>query len=58
MLSGTRASIAVKIFGPNLDQLRKLAEIAESEMKSVKGVVDLAIEPIIKTAQMSFHYDR
>ena len=58
MLSGTRASIAVKIFGPNLDQLRKLAEIAESEMKSVKGVVDLAIEPIIKTAQISFHYDR
>jgi len=58
MLSGTRASIAVKIFGSDLDQLRKLAEIAESEMKSVKGVVDLAIEPIIKTAQISFHYDR
>ena len=58
MLSGTRASIAVKIFGPKMEQLRQLAEEAEAEMSKVRGVVDLAIEPIVNTAQVSFRYDR
>ena len=58
MLSGTRASIAVKIFGPKMEQRRQLAEEAEAEMSKVRGVVDLAIEPIVNTAQVSFRYDR
>ena len=58
MLSGTRASIAVKIFGPNMETLRNLAEEAEGEMEKVPGVVDLAIEPLVNTAQLSLVYDR
>lgn len=58
MLSGTRASIAVKIFGPSTEKLRSLAKVAEVEMEKVTGVVDLAIEPIVNTAQLSFVYDR
>jgi Cu/Ag efflux pump CusA len=44
MLSGTRANIAVKIFGDDLRVLRSLARQAEAWMRGVPGVVDLAVE--------------
>ena len=44
MLSGTRANIAVKIFGTDLIQLRQLAEQVRATMETVSGVVDLSIE--------------
>ena len=44
MLSGTRANIAVKVFGPDLYELRRLAERVRQAMQDVPGVVDLAVE--------------
>jgi len=44
MLSGTRASIAVKIFGDDLATLRALAKQVQTIMSGVQGVVDLAVE--------------
>jgi CzcA family heavy metal efflux pump len=44
MLSGTRANIAVKIFGDDLLTLRQLASQVQGQMAQVRGVVDLAIE--------------
>jgi CzcA family heavy metal efflux pump len=44
MLSGTRANIAVKIFGDDLSTLRQLSSQVHSEMSQVAGVVDLATE--------------
>jgi Cu/Ag efflux pump CusA len=44
MLSGTRANIAVKIFGDDLQTLRQLARQVQGEMAQVAGVVDLATE--------------
>ncbi len=44
MLSGTRSSIAVKIFGNDLRTLRALAAQVEEAIRSVPGVVDLASE--------------
>ena len=44
MLSGTRASIAVKIFGDDLTVLRNLAKEVQAVMAGVRGVVDLSIE--------------
>jgi CzcA family heavy metal efflux pump len=44
MLSGTRANIAVKIFGDDLQVLRQLAGQVQREMTQVAGVVDLATE--------------
>jgi CzcA family heavy metal efflux pump len=44
MLSGTRANIAVKIFGDDLPTLRALASQVQGEMSQVAGVVDLATE--------------
>ena len=44
MLSGTRANIAVKIFGDDLQVLRQLASQVQAEMAQVAGVVDLSTE--------------
>ena len=44
MLSGVRATIAVKLFGPDLDVLRSLARGTEAAMKGVDGTVDVSIE--------------
>jgi Cu/Ag efflux pump CusA len=43
MLSGTRANVAVKIFGEDLSELRQLAEKARQAMSAVPGVVDLSV---------------
>lgn len=44
MLSGTRANIAVKIFGDDLPTLRSLARQVNAVMSGVAGVVDLSVE--------------
>jgi CzcA family heavy metal efflux pump len=44
MLSGTRANIAVKIFGDDLLLLRVLAREVQQSMSGVSGVVDLSTE--------------
>ena len=44
MLSGTRANIAVKIFGTELPELRKLAEQVKGVMQRVEGAVDVQPE--------------
>src|SRR4026208_2106310 len=44
MLSGTRANIAVKIFGDDLAVLRALAAQVQAQMAGVRGVVDLSTE--------------
>lgn len=44
MLSGTRANIAVKIFGDDLFELRRLGEAVRLAMQDIPGVVDLSAE--------------
>ena len=44
MLSGTRANVAVKLFGDDLHRLRDLAERSRAGMADVAGVVDLSVE--------------
>jgi CzcA family heavy metal efflux pump len=44
MLSGTRANIAVKVFGEDLLKLRELAKEVEGAMGQIPGVVDLSTE--------------
>ena len=58
MLSGTRANVAVKIFGDNLYQLRLLASRARKEMEAVPGVVDLSIEQQTDVPILRAHFDR
>ncbi|MSV35687.1 MAG: efflux RND transporter permease subunit [Bryobacterales bacterium] len=44
MLSGTRANVAVKVFGDDLLTLRSLAKQVQTAMVGIPGVVDLAME--------------
>jgi Cu/Ag efflux pump CusA len=44
MLSGTRANIAVKVFGDDLGTLRRLGERVREAMSGVAGVADLSLE--------------
>ena len=44
MLSGTRANIAVKVFGDDLRTLRRLGESVRRAMQGVAGVADLSLE--------------
>ena len=44
MLSGVRASVAVKVFGDDLATLRKLGHDVQTAMTGVPGVVDLSTE--------------
>ena len=44
MLSGTRASIAINIFGPDLYELRRLGAGVEQLVAGVEGTVDVATE--------------
>lgn len=44
MLSGTRANIAIKIFGHDLYELRRVAEQVKSIAETVPGAVDVAAE--------------
>lgn len=58
MLSGTRASIAVKIFGNRLETLRDLAHQAEALMQQVPGVVDLNVEQQANVPQIRVAFRR
>jgi CzcA family heavy metal efflux pump len=44
MLSGTRANIAIKVFGDDLSTLRRLGEHVRDAVGEVPGVVDLSLE--------------
>lgn len=58
MLSGTRASIAVKIFGPDLYQLRQIASEIETIAQGVVGTVDVAMEQQADVPQIRIDMDR
>ncbi|MDT9315349.1 efflux RND transporter permease subunit [Limnospira sp. PMC 1306.21] len=58
VLSGVRSAIAVKIFGPDLVQLRQVGEQVRDAIKPIVGVVDLQLEPQLPIRQVQIHYDR
>ncbi|MBD2035638.1 efflux RND transporter permease subunit [Leptolyngbya sp. FACHB-321] len=58
VLSGVRSAIAVKIFGPELEQLRTLGQQVNDAMQAVEGIVDLQLEPQIPVEQIQIQFDR
>ena len=53
MLSGTSANIAIKIFGPELNQLQKLANDVKTSIADVEGVADLTVEQQMERPQLT-----
>ena len=58
MLSGTRANIAVKIFGNELPELRRLAEQVKGVMQQVEGAVDVQPEQQTEIPFLTVKYRR
>lgn len=58
MLSGTRANVAIKIFGEDLATLRELAARVEGQLESIPGVVDLSTEQQVEIGQLRVEFDR
>src|SRR6185503_3503931 len=58
MLSGTRANIAVKVFGDDLLTLRRLGETVREAVASVPGVVDLSLEQQMNVPFVRFILNR
>jgi Cu/Ag efflux pump CusA len=57
MLSGTRANIAVKVFGDDLQTLRQIAGQVQAQMAQVPGVVDLSTEAQADIPTLAVHVD-
>lgn len=58
MLSGTRANVAVKIFGNDLVTLRRLGDRVREAMSTVPGVADLAMEQQVDIPFVRFVLNR
>lgn len=58
MLSGTRANIAVKIFGTDLTELRTVAKQVEAAATAVPGVVDLSVEQQMEIPFITMRFNR
>lgn len=52
MLSGTRASIAIKLFGTDLGTMYRLANDLKTEIEEVPGLVDLNVEQLVEIPQL------
>jgi len=57
-LGGTPADISVRIFGPDLDELSRLAEQAETLIKGVAGLTDLRAEQLTGLPQLQIAVNR
>lgn len=58
MLSGTRANIAIRIFGEDLFELRRLGKQIESLVNQVPGAVDVAMEQQSEIPFVSVKFSR
>ena len=52
MLSGTRANIAIKVFGPDLGTLYSLGKQIEEAVKDIDGIADLNVERQVERPQL------
>lgn len=58
MLSGVNAQIALKIFGPNTDELKILASSVYNLIKETKGLVDAQVEKQVNIPQIKTYFIR
>ncbi len=57
VLTGSSASVVVRIYGPDLDGLRAQAAKVGAALSTVEGVVDLKVEPQVEIPQLEVKVD-
>jgi cobalt-zinc-cadmium resistance protein CzcA len=57
-ISGVKGANSVKIVGPNLETLTKLAAQVRDQMSQVRGVADLGIFPVLGQPNLNIKVDR
>jgi cobalt-zinc-cadmium resistance protein CzcA len=58
LISGVKSDLAVKIFGPDLDLLKRFADRAAAEMQGVRGARDVKVEQVSGMNQLDVVIDR
>ena len=58
MVTGVRSQVAVKIFGDDLEELRKLSEQVARIVKSTRGARDIRIERLSGQQELTINIDR
>lgn len=58
MLSGTRANIAIKIFGTDLNKLFTLSNQVKTEIQNIEGLVDVSVEQQVEIPQLQIKAKR
>lgn len=58
LVSGVRATLALKLYGDDLGQLDRLSAQVKNVLSSVPGVADLALEANLGKPQIRIHVDR
>ncbi|MCA9146446.1 MAG: efflux RND transporter permease subunit [Planctomycetales bacterium] len=57
MLSGVKAQVAIKLYGDDLDMLRRKAAEMKAEIAGIAGVKDLQVEPQVTIPQLRIEID-
>jgi cobalt-zinc-cadmium resistance protein CzcA len=57
-ISGVKAVNSVKILGPNLETLTRLADQVRDQMSRIRGVTDLGIFPVLGQPNLDIRIDR
>ena len=58
MLSGTRAAIAIKLFGTDLSKMFMLGNQIKSAIEGIEGLVDVSVEQQTETPQLQIRANR
>jgi cobalt-zinc-cadmium resistance protein CzcA len=58
LISGVKSDLAVKIFGPDLDVLKRFADRVAPLMQAVEGAEDVKVEQISGMSQLNLLIDR
>lgn len=58
MLSGTRANIAIKLFGTDLSRMFMLGNQIKSSIEGIEGLVDISVEQQVETPQLQVRANR
>lgn len=58
MLSGTRANIAIKLFGTDLNKMFSIGNVIKEEISNIEGLVDVNVEQQIEIPQIQIRANR